>query len=43
MLKNWKNDEIKELRLSAIKFIESKRLTDDEKLPVLNSLKKKYF
>ena len=38
-VKKLDDDEIKELRLSAIKFIESKSLTDDEKLSVLKSLK----
>lgn len=38
-IKKLKQDEIKELRLSAIKFIESKSLNDNEKLSVLKTLK----
>lgn len=38
-VKKLEDDEIKELRLSAIKSIESKSLKDYEKISVLNSLK----
>lgn len=38
-IKKLEEDEIKKLRLSAIKFLESKSLNDDEKLAVLKTLK----
>ena len=38
-VKKLEENEINELRLSAIKFLESKSLNDDEKLAVLKSLK----